>query len=855
MEMRQFTRSRFAKGLMAMVMAVQLAACVEDDDNVTDAAAQGDELGTIASEVVLSGSVGDGPVTGATILVYTNTGSLIGSMTSSSAASFQQTFKVKGRDYPLLLEVEGGIDLVTGSVPDFQMVSVMMNPSDKQVNINPFSTLIVKIAESLPGGITSSNISLARDFVIDKLGFGLDLNLMPDPITAEITDQNVASLVKSSEALGEMVRRTRDRISVTGTVLSGDDVVVAIAADMTDGMLNGAGADGAVPRIAAVANVVAAQVLVEAMSNNLKVGGVVATSVIDQAIMITNDQISSSRLTGSVRLTQGMLNQARVALAASQVLDASEPVIDVTNKVKGITADALPDEVATVLPYESSFALDYAVMSSPIADETQISAINEVVASGVVADTAATNTPPVFSGVPAGSVVAGSGYGFQPLATDADGDVLSFSIANQPGWAAFDAATGYLGGTPSDADVGSHDNIVISVTDGIDTVSLAPFSIRVDEAVVPNTAPTISGSPAGSVVAGSGYVFQPVAADVDGDALLFSIASQPGWADFDAASGRLSGTPDNTDTGTYDNIVVSVTDGTDTASLASFSIRVDEVVVPNPAPTISGSPAGAVVAGTGYVFQPAAADADGDTLTFSIANKPGWASFSASSGRLSGTPDNGDAGTYGNIRISVSEGTDSASLTAFSVTVEAANTAPTISGSPAGSVDAGSGYVFQPTAADADGDALSFSIANKPGWASFDTATGRLSGTPADADVGVYSGTVISVTDGEATTSMAAFDIEVFAPQVQTGSLSLSWTAPVTRADGSPLSLADINGYRVYYGDSTGSYPASVDVPDGTATATIVSDLPAGDYYVVMTTYDVDGRESGYSSEILKPAQ
>jgi len=295
-----------------------------------------------------------------------------------------------------------------------------------------------------------------------------------------------------------------------------------------------------------------------------------------------------------------------------------------------------------------------------------------------------------------------------------------------------------------------------------------------------------------------------------------------------------------------------VSDGGETASLAAFSITVEAA---NTAPTISGSPAGSVVAGNSYSFQPIASDADGDTLSFSIANKPAWASFDATSGRLSGTPDNGDAGTYGNIQISVSDGAETASLAAFSITVEAANTAPTISGSPVGSVVAGNSYSFQPTATDADGDALSFSITNKPVWASFDATSGRLSGTPDNGDAGTYSGVQISVSDGSETASLAAFSITVEAAQAEVGGFTLNWTAPTTRADGAPLSLADIDGYHIYLGNSPGNYSDMIDVADGTAQSANVIDLPVGTYYLVMTTYDNTGLESAYSGEIAKVAQ
>src|SRR5262249_38061958 len=157
----------------------------------------------------------------------------------------------------------------------------------------------------------------------------------------------------------------------------------------------------------------------------------------------------------------------------------------------------------------------------------------------------------------------------------------------------------------------------------------------------------------------------------------------------------------------------------------------------NRAPTISGSPATSVQATQAYSFQPAASDPDNDTLTYSIANKPAWATFSTSTGRLTGTPASTNVGTYANIVISVSDGRASAALPAFSTNVTAArNRAPTISGTPPTTAAAGSAYTFTPTASDPDKDTLGFTIQNKPAWASFDTSTGRLSGTPATSDIG-----------------------------------------------------------------------------------------------------------------------
>src|SRR5690606_1524783 len=108
----------------------------------------------------------------------------------------------------------------------------------------------------------------------------------------------------------------------------------------------------------------------------------------------------------------------------------------------------------------------------------------------------------------------------------------------------------------------------------------------------------------------------------------------------------------------------------------------------------------------------------------------------------------GHVGTHSNIRITVSDGKATASLPAFSITVTAAapeNRAPTISGAPSSSATVGELYAFVPSASDPDDDALTFSIANPPPWASLDPMTGRLEGMPGSGDEGQYSNIRISV--------------------------------------------------------------------------------------------------------------
>lgn len=89
-----------------------------------------------------------------------------------------------------------------------------------------------------------------------------------------------------------------------------------------------------------------------------------------------------------------------------------------------------------------------------------------------------------------------------------------------------------------------------------------------------NQPPSITGSPATAVTVGNAYSFQPAAADPEGNPLSFSIAAKPSWASFGTSTGELTGTPNSGQTGTYSGIVISVSDGTHSVSLPSFSITV-----------------------------------------------------------------------------------------------------------------------------------------------------------------------------------------------------------------------------------------------------------------------------------------
>ncbi|WP_028773412.1 tandem-95 repeat protein [Shewanella waksmanii] len=383
-------------------------------------------------------------------------------------------------------------------------------------------------------------------------------------------------------------------------------------------------------------------------------------------------------------------------------------------------------------------------------------------------------------------------------ASDIDNNPLSWSIVTNA-----NNGNATVNGSNSQATVNytpntnyfGTDSFNVQVSDGALT-DVITVNVTINSV---NDSPTISGTPNNTISEGSNYLFIPTIEDIDSNSFTLSINSLPSWLSFNPTTGQLSGTPNNSDVGSYANLIISVTDNDGaSATLSPFSITVINV---NNAPVLSGNPVTSINEGSIYSFTPVLNDVDqGDTHLFAMSNLPSWLSFNTATGQLSGTPDNEDVGSYANLIISVTDNDGaSASLPPFTITVVNVNEAPVISGSPNLSVLVGEAYSFTPHAADSDtDDTLSFSIANKPSWLNFNTTTGALTGVPTAENVGTSLPITLTVSDGELSATLASFNIEVIAvnraPTTNNYGLtlaedsSLAITPRATDEDGDPLS-------------------------------------------------------------------
>lgn len=282
----------------------------------------------------------------------------------------------------------------------------------------------------------------------------------------------------------------------------------------------------------------------------------------------------------------------------------------------------------------------------------------------------------------------------------------------------------------------------------------------------------------------------------------------------------------------------------------------------NQAPSISGTPAAAVQVGAMYSFTPTASDPEGDTLTFSIANKPAWATFNTTSGTLSGAPVASSVGITSSIKITVSDGKLSASTPVFSITVTAApapgaptNLTGTMSQNAANPANSNVSLTWTAVAGVTTYEVWRCTGATCTNFAFLaDTTTASYvnSNLPPNLSyrykvrawkpaTGAYSG-IFGIT----TTATPP-------PPVGTGQASLKWTPPTKNTDGTTLS--DLAGYRIWYGSLADQLDKRINVNNPGLAAYVVEGLAPGTWYFAVAAYTTAGGESANSNVVSKIVQ
>jgi hypothetical protein len=272
-----------------------------------------------------------------------------------------------------------------------------------------------------------------------------------------------------------------------------------------------------------------------------------------------------------------------------------------------------------------------------------------------------------------------------------------------------------------------------------------------------NNLPSITTADIITAYEDSLYIIDYEADDLDGDELTWSMWTDAGgWLTIGYSVGVLSGTPENSDVGSW-TVNVSVSDGHGGIDFSNFTLTVVNI---NDSPVIiTGNDLTALVDEL-YSVDYEATDDDLDPLTWNLFTNASWLSIDSLTGVLSGAPTDSKIGSY-MVNVSVSDGNGGSDFSEFILEVMILNNAPVIVTDDVESAFENVLYSVDYDATDEDQDPLTWALDTNASWLSLDSSSGILSGTPSESHVGIYS-VKVSVSDGNSENDISEFTLTVY---------------------------------------------------------------------------------------------
>jgi len=172
------------------------------------------------------------------------------------------------------------------------------------------------------------------------------------------------------------------------------------------------------------------------------------------------------------------------------------------------------------------------------------------------------NLAPTITSAPVISVNENSAYSYQTTATDPENNILTYSLDPlSPAWLSINSATGLITGTSPVVNSNTNYNIVLTVSDGVNSVNQAFVVTVLDVIVLGNNAPVITSTPITNINEDSAYNYQFTATDADNNVLIYSLVANPSWLSINSATGLITGTSPIIGSNINYNIIVRVSDG------------------------------------------------------------------------------------------------------------------------------------------------------------------------------------------------------------------------------------------------------------------------------------------------------
>lgn len=391
------------------------------------------------------------------------------------------------------------------------------------------------------------------------------------------------------------------------------------------------------------------------------------------------------------------------------------------------------------------------------------------------------------------------------VATDADGDPLTWSIKIAPahGTAVISGST--LSYTPHAGFVGV-DTLDVEASDPSGARSRVVITIDVIDVPMP----PVAGMLAVSVLEDGSVVFELPASDPDGGPLAIDIG-EPGLGSIQCIALACTYTPDPDANGT-DTVPFTATD--DDGDTADGSVVITIIATPDhPVATDATAP---VAEATPTPVTLGATDPDGDALTFRVVSAPAHGTVTGSAPNLTYRPTSGFTGTD-SFAFEVEDPTGRTDTGTITLEVMATDHAPSASNQHL--VAAEDTPLAITLAGSDDEGAVTFEIVAAPGHGSL-TGTAPFVTYVPDTDYAGIDAFAYRVTDSIGQTADAVITVEVAAvndrPVAQSASVATARTIPVEI----PLPATDADGDPLTYSVVSGPFHGQLDIDGETATYT-----------------------------------
>lgn len=405
------------------------------------------------------------------------------------------------------------------------------------------------------------------------------------------------------------------------------------------------------------------------------------------------------------------------------------------------------------------------------------------------------NSAPAITSIPPNRGVVGQLVDYDPVAVDADGDALRWSLTLAPRGMSIDPDTGALRWTPDALQIGTH-TVAVTVTDPLLSQFTQRFQLDVDYT---NLAPAILSVPPTTAITTRTYIYAARAIDPERATLAWSLLTRPDGMTIDAATGVVSWVPATAQVGSH-SVVIEVSDGL-SSSRQRYTVVVSsfDVQSANRAPLITSTPIFSTEAGGLYQYQVVAVDPDGDALTYQWTSRPAGMEIS-STGLITWSPALNDVGDY-LIGFTATDARGAVAAQGYLLSVTQ-NQPPVITSTPVTSVVAGANYRYTVRASDPDNDPITYRLIEAPAGMSIDSRGRIVWNSPVGLTAAQTVTLAVSDNRGKSVTQTYSVTMlaDTEAPRV---SLSIS-TADMAFGTAAQLDLQAIYTIQIAASDNVG---------------------------------------------------